>query len=79
MDLGLSLNIRKCEIVSSNMTTCLLVVLPGAQLITTFVQQTQSNSGTSVVVTPNKHSYCILQLVMIHVFWVSNWQSGVWG
>ena len=34
-DLGLSLNARKCEIISTNMTTCgtLLVSLPGAQLV----------------------------------------------
>ena len=34
-DLGLSLNAHKCEIISTNMTTCgtLLVSLPGAQLV----------------------------------------------
>ena len=35
VDLGLTLNARKCEIISSNMTTCgtLLVSLPGAQVV----------------------------------------------
>ena len=35
VDLGLTLNAGKCEIISSDMTTCgtLLVLLPGAQLV----------------------------------------------
>ena len=35
VDLGLTLNAGKCEIISNDMTTCgtLLVLLPGAQLV----------------------------------------------
>ena len=35
VDLGLTLNVRKCEIISNDMTTCgtLLLLLPGTQSV----------------------------------------------